>query len=189
MPAVDALDRVRQDLRFALRTFRRNPTFTVTVVSTIACALALNVAVFTLFSHYVLRPFPVRAPANLYEFSWADRIGSAQGFAWPDYSQLETEPEVFSDVAAFRTMFARVNGRPLQGALVTGNYFTMLGVGAALGRTLGPADTTAPGQDAVAVLESLHVAEPFRRGSRHRRHAYRAAGGPDRGGRRRGAGI
>jgi predicted DsbA family dithiol-disulfide isomerase len=52
----------------------------------IACGLALNVAVFTLFSHYVLRPFPVRAPASLYEFSWADRTGSAQGFAWPDYT-------------------------------------------------------------------------------------------------------
>ena len=67
MSSVEALDRVRQDLRRALRTLRRNPTFTVTVVSTIACALALNVAVFTLFSHYVLRPLPVCAPASLYE--------------------------------------------------------------------------------------------------------------------------
>jgi hypothetical protein len=55
MSSVDALDSVRQDLRYALRTFRRSPTFAVTVVSTIACGLALNVAVFTLFSHYVLR--------------------------------------------------------------------------------------------------------------------------------------
>jgi hypothetical protein len=39
----------------------------------IASGLTLNVAVFTLFSHDVLRPFPVRAPASLYEFSWADR--------------------------------------------------------------------------------------------------------------------
>ena len=83
MSAVDALDSVRQDLRYALRTFRRSPTFTVTVDSMIACGLALNVAVFTLFSHYVLRPFPVHAPDSLYEFSWADCTGSAQGFAWP----------------------------------------------------------------------------------------------------------
>jgi predicted permease len=118
----------------------------------IACGLALNVAVFTLFNHYVLRPLPVRAPSSLYEFSWVDRNGSPQGFAWSDYSRLETEREVFSDVAAFRTVFARVNGRALQGALVTGNYFTMLGVGAALGRTLGTADAMAPGQGAVIVL-------------------------------------
>ncbi len=152
MRGVQALDTVRQDLRYALRTFRRSPSFTVTVVSMIACGLALNVAVFTLFSHYVLRPFPVRAPASLYEFSWADRSGAVQSFSWPDYSRLEREPGVFSNVAAFRTVFARVNGRPLQGGLVTGNYFTMLGVGAGLGRTLGPADTSAPGQDAVIVL-------------------------------------
>ena len=116
----------------------------------IACGLALNVAVFTLLSDYVIRPFPVRAPGSLYEFSWADRSGSAQGFAWPDYLQLETEREVFSDVAAFRTVSARMNGRPLHGALVTGNYFSMLGVGAALGRTLGSPDTT--GQERVVVL-------------------------------------
>ena len=152
MRGVHALDTVRQDLRYALRTFRRSPSFTVTVVSMIACGLALNVAVFTLFSHYVLRPFPVRAPASLYEFGWADRSGSAHRFSWPDYSRLERQPEVFSDVAAFRTVLVRVNGRPLQGGLVTGNYFTMLGVGAELGRTLGPADTSAPGQEAVMVL-------------------------------------
>ena len=152
MSSLAALDSVRQDLRYALRTFRRSPTFTITVVSMIACGLALNVAVFTLFSHYVLRPLQVRAPASLYELSWADRTGSAQGFAWPDYSRLATEREVFSDVAAFRTVFARVNGRPLQGALVTGNYFSMLGVGAALGRTLGPTDSTAPGQEALVVI-------------------------------------
>ena len=53
MRGVHALGTVRQDLRYALRTFRRSPSFTVTVVSMIACGLALNVAVFTLFSHYV----------------------------------------------------------------------------------------------------------------------------------------
>jgi hypothetical protein len=69
----------------------------------------------------------------------------------PD-SRLATEREVFSDVAAFSTVFARVNGRPVKKALVTGNYFSMLGVGAAVGRTLDPADTTAPGQEAVIAI-------------------------------------
>ena len=152
MTPVQALDTVRQDLQYALRSFRRSPWFTASIVATIACGLALNVAVFTLFSHYVLRPLPIRAPASLYEFGWTDRTGAARSFSWPDYSTLAANPDVFSEVAAFRTLFVRVNGRPLQGGLVTGNYFAMLGVGAERGRTLGPADTAVPGRDAFIVI-------------------------------------
>src|SRR5579863_7041225 len=61
-----SLDALAQDTRYALRGFLRTPAFTVTVIATIALALGLNTALFTLFNAYVLRPLAVQDPYSLY---------------------------------------------------------------------------------------------------------------------------
>jgi predicted permease len=149
---LQALETALQDVRYALRSFRRSPGFVFTVAGTIALGLGLNTALFTVFNAYVLRPISVRDPYSLYGFTWTNREGSGHQFSWGEYRQFEKNNPAFSEVAAVQFLFTRLDGRPLQGQLVTGNYFQMLGVGPALGRTLLPEDAAGPGRDPVLVL-------------------------------------
>jgi hypothetical protein len=64
------LDSVMQDVRYALRGFRKSPGFALAVVGTIGAALGLNTTAFTVFNAYALRPFAVQDPWALYGFTW-----------------------------------------------------------------------------------------------------------------------
>ena len=122
------LEETRQDLAYALRTFRRAPTFVFGVVATIGLGLGLLTTAFTLFDAYVLRPLSIRDPASLYTTNWP--------LTWTNYRRFTAENRVFSDVVGTRRMLTRVHGRLANGDLVTGNYFSVLGVRAELGRTI-----------------------------------------------------
>ncbi|MBV9036528.1 MAG: hypothetical protein JO182_18715, partial [Acidobacteriaceae bacterium] len=117
----------------ALRSFRRSPGFVLTVAGTIALGLGLNTALFTAFNAYVLRPLSIHDPYSLYRFTWTNRAGQEHAFSWPEYQDLEKSHHAFSEVAAVESLYTRLDGRPVQGQFVTGNYFQMLGVGAAVG--------------------------------------------------------
>ncbi len=148
----DSIETVLQDVRYALRSFARNPGFVFTVSGTIALGLGLNLALFTMFNAYVLRPLSVNDPYSLYSFTWSDRTGREHGFSWDQYQHLAKEKPAFSDVAAVQGLYTRVDGHPFQGELVTGNYFQMLGVSTTLGRPLLPEDSEAPGREPLMVL-------------------------------------
>jgi predicted permease len=149
---VDLIETTWHDLRYAIRGFRRTPTFALTVVFTIALGLGILTALFTVLNAYYIRPLPVRDPLSLYEFLWQDHAGSYHDFSWPEYRDFLAENPAFSEVLAFRRAEARVDGRHVSGILVNGEYFAMLGVGAALGRTLLPSDASTPGSQPVIVL-------------------------------------
>ncbi len=146
------LETVLQDIRYALRSFQRSPGFALIVIATIALGLGLNTALFTIFNAYVLRPLSIREPYSLYSFTWINRAGQGHSFSWREFESFRENNPAFSEVAAIRFLYARVDGHPMMGDLVTGNYFQMLGVGAVLGRTLLPDDCSAPGRDPVIVL-------------------------------------
>jgi putative ABC transport system permease protein len=147
------------DVRYALRTFRRSPGFVLTVAATIALGLGINVALFTLFNAYVLRPIPIRDPDTLYTFTWRTRAGGVHAFSWDEYRRLREDTSVFSEVAAVQRVQTRLNGRLFRGQLVTGNYFQMLDVGTALGRPLLPGDAAVVGRNPVLVIsfEAWHT--------------------------------
>ena len=146
------IERLVADSRFALRAFRRSPGFAATVVATIALGLGLNTTAFTIFDAYVLRPMAVRDPASLYQITWHDRSGRVRGFSWRDYEDIRNNRDAFSESFAFRSIFSRIDSLPAYGQLVSGNFFSMLGVRAALGRTIVASDATEPGAGAVVVL-------------------------------------
>ena len=146
------LERLDQDARYALRSFRRAPAFSLTVVATIALALGLNTTAFTIFDAYVLRPVAVRDPASLFKLNWIDRSGADRNFTWRDYQALHADRDALAESFAFRPAFARLDSTPAYGELVTGNYFTALGIGASLGRTLLPSDDAANAGTAIVVL-------------------------------------
>ncbi len=146
-------DTIWRDGQFAIRGFRRQPAAALAVVATLAVALGLNAAAFSVFNAYVFRPAAVRDADSLHSFSWADRTSRPYWFTWQEYEELRRDTTgVFSEILAERMLLARINDQPLFGVLVTGNYFSMLGVPAALGRVLAPADATASKREQVVVL-------------------------------------
>ena len=147
------LDLLWRDVCFAVRGFRRAPGAALTVVATLAVSLGLNATAFSVFNAYVLRTADVRDPDSLYRFTWRDRLERTHRFTWREHGQLRRDTiGVFSDVIAVHRLRTRINYRQVHGELVTGNYFSMLGVPAALGRMLTPADAAVPGREPVVVL-------------------------------------
>ncbi len=136
-----------RDVAYALRTFRRAPLAAITIVATIAVGLGLVAAVFTFFSLFFLRVDAVQNPEELFAVSRPADPGAeaAAPFTRADYEALRRETSVFADVVATvrgieTRIEAQVGGRPVSSIFVTGNYFQMLGVQAAMGRALGPGD-------------------------------------------------
>jgi predicted permease len=155
------IETLLQDIRYAVRSFRRSPGFVLTVIGTIALGLGLNTALFTIFNAYVLRPLSIRDPYRLYSFTWTNRAGRGHPFSWREFESFAKNNPAFSEASATSFLYAQVDGRPLMGELVTGNYFQMLGVSAALGRTLLPEDSAAPGRDPVILLSYLAWKDKF----------------------------
>ena len=146
------LESVMQDVRYAWRGFRKSPGFALAVVGTIGAALGLNTTVFTVFNAYVLRPVAVHDPWSLYGFTWYGKNGQGHRFTWAQYEDAAARKSPFSEMMAVEGLQADVEGRTLFGQVVSGNYFTMLGIGAAEGRPLLPRDASVPGSGAVMVV-------------------------------------
>src|SRR3989449_11482000 len=137
------LEELGQDVRFALRGFRRSRAVVATVVLTIALGLGLNTSVFTIFDAYVLRPLAIRDAGSLYEVFFQDRRGSGKRLSWRQYQDLRSL-SISWEGFAYKNAFARSERRPMFGDVVTGDAFRVLGAVPALGRTLLPEDATPP---------------------------------------------
>ena len=137
------LDATVGDVLYALRTFRRSPMVAATIVGTVALGLGLVAAVFTIFNAFVFRPDAVRDPDSLFSLRWA-LSGNATAhvrFTLPRYQSLRGETDIFSGVCArLADITSRIDGRMMEGQLVTGNFFEVVGVNTVLGRPLMPED-------------------------------------------------
>lgn len=137
------LDTTARDVLNALRAFRRAPLAALTIVATVAVGLGLLAAVFTFYNALYLHVDNVRDPAALFEVR---RLPDAKAAVWwpltrVEYDAMKRETDVFADVAGVgQRIRTRIEGRLAHGALVTGSFFDVLGIRAALGRTLSPAD-------------------------------------------------
>jgi putative ABC transport system permease protein len=155
-----------QDLRFALRQIRRSPGFMVTAVLTLALGVGANTAIFSLLDQALLRSLPVRAPEQLVILSttgngWeghsSDRgAGVEKSFSYPMYRDLRDRGTAFDGLIATAPTgvgITRNKASDLADAeIVSGNYFSVLGVTAAQGRLLTANDDTTPGGNPVVVL-------------------------------------
>ena len=147
------LDSVVRDVRYACRSFWRTPMVAVTIVTTVGLGLGLVAAVFTILNAMIFRVDDVRNPHELFE---VERQRSANTeparFTRPQYDALVRETGAFSDAFA-RTadIDTWIEGRRMEGPLVTGNFFHLLGVSAARGRTLRPSDDELGGHPAIVL--------------------------------------
>jgi predicted permease len=149
-----------QDLRYALRTFRKSPVFVVVAVLSLAFGIGANTAIFTLVDQLLLRLLPVKDPQQLVLF-WGrgPHYGSNNGrykLSYPMYEDFRDHNQVFSGMfCRWQTsMSVSSDGRTerVDGELVSGTYFPVLGVGPALGRLFAPEDDKTPGGAPYAVL-------------------------------------
>jgi len=149
-----------QDLRHGLRLFGRSPGFTAVVVLTFALGIGANTAIFSVTNAVLLRALPVRDPSRLV-FLGSTQTGTQSGWddtvlTMPIVEQLRARTDVFSDLMVFApldfsTLAIRYGNQPEEGRadMVSGNFFTGLGVRPVIGRTLVPEDETGHAQVAV----------------------------------------
>src|SRR5580698_10039185 len=131
-----------QDLRYALRQFRKAPAFTAVAVLTLALGIGANTAIFTLLDQALIRSLPVSHPEQLvrlrYEGANTGSMSAFGGddqdfFSYPMYRDLRDKNQVFSGILAndeLQSLGVQWNGHTdlVQGEIVSGNYFDVLGI-------------------------------------------------------------
>ena len=155
-----------QDIKYAIRSFATNPGFTFVVLLTLALGIGANTAIFTLVDAVLLRPLPVHEPAELADIYTSCRRGFLYcTTSYPDFVDYRERNRTFVDLAAFAGSTVTLDdgtGTRLVGAmLVTGSYFTLLGVNAQHGRPILPDDDRLGNPRAVAVLSHRMWAADF----------------------------
>lgn len=159
-----------QDTRYALRALRRAPGFSAAAILTLAVGIGANTAVWSVLDALVLRALPVERSDELYALRHGDpsdedpnyifslpRMGRFQG-ALPDSVRIGA-------MSSIARLYAAADGpaQPVEAQLVSGNWFQVLGVGAARGRVLGTGDDGEVGAHPVAVLSDAYWARQFGR--------------------------
>jgi predicted permease len=150
-------DSIRQDVRYALRGFRRAPGLTLIAFLVLAAGITANTTIFSVVNAVLLRPLPVQDPDDLRFLSvfYASYPRGRATVPYRTFEQLSERGDVFSGVAGFFGDSAKlgsgISTSAVVGERVTTGYFHVLGVRAALGRTFVPADDE-PGADPVVVI-------------------------------------
>jgi predicted permease len=166
------LERLTQDMRFAVRQLRRTPAFTATVLLTLALGIGANAAIFTLVNSVLLKDLPVADPQTLVHlgndghdccvgFNGARKNGNYSNFSTETYELVRKTVPEFEELAAmqagwsYRPVIARRDGaetaRSVMGEFVSGNYFRTFGLRPEAGRLLMDADDVR-GAPATAVM-------------------------------------
>ena len=141
------------DLRFALRQLLKNPGFTGVAVLTLALGIGANTAIFSGINAILFRPLPgAREAERLCHIKLDDE---RERMAYADYVDFQERNRTLAGIAAceIRETEWRFDAQQqsLRGELVSGNYFQVLGVAAALGRVLSPADETVSADNVVVL--------------------------------------
>jgi predicted permease len=153
------LDDLRRDLRLAWRSLAKSRGFTLAAVLTLALGTGANTAIFSLIHTVMLRPLPVRQPAQLvellYKFPGDPRLNM---YSWTDYLHVRDENHVFSDLLAISRGRHRVTGEWLKSEVVDcmyvgGKFFDVLGLKPEIGRLISAQNDRVGSSDAaVAVI-------------------------------------
>ncbi len=155
------------DVRYGLRMLIKQPGFTFVAVLTLALGIGANATILGMINAFFFEPLPVKDAERLVVvMQKTDVVEFPHGFAWLDFQDLRERVTPFEDALGLMVSPANL-GAPGQSPdrtwieYVSGNYFTMLGVGAALGRTWGTGEGEKPGADPVVVLAHRYWQRQF----------------------------
>jgi predicted permease len=162
MNSISVLDTLSRDLRFSLRSLRKRPGFTIVVVLSLALGIGANTAIFSLVDGIIFRPLPVPNPGGLVTIDIAaSRLTSFGASSYLDWVDLSARSKSFQALSTRQDMSAGLNpagvvpdGKPqvVWGQLVSGNFFSTLGVQPELGRAFLPEEDQTPGKYPVMVI-------------------------------------
>ncbi|HYP29039.1 MAG TPA: ABC transporter permease [Blastocatellia bacterium] len=177
-------DEMIQDLRYGMRMLFRSPVFTAVAVLSLALGIGANTAIFSLVNAVLLENLPVRNPEQLVLLRWIasgrnippDSVSGfldlnfgqpfSTSFSYPAFEDFRERNEVFSDVFAFSEL-GRLNvsidgqAESAEGQIVSGDYYSGLGVQPVLGRTLAADDDRPVGAEPVAVISHAYWQRRF----------------------------
>ena len=152
------METLAQDLKLALRSLRRAPTYTVAAVVALALAIGANTALFSLIEATLLRPYPYPHPEQLVLVRESSKNFEDSSVAYPNYRDWREQTRaLFSGMAAFRRDSFNLTGagepERVSARMVGADFFDSLGTRAQLGRLFSEADD-APGAPRTAVLSN-----------------------------------
>src|SRR5271163_2465217 len=152
------------DFRYALRTLRKSPAFTLTAILSLALGIGANTTIFTVVNGVFLNPLPIEKASELISVHTLDstpgtRSSNLLPMSYLNLQDFRDENQAFTELAGFSSPMAfglskgsaAVPERAF-GELVTGNYFDVLGIRPALGRFFLPEEDSTPGTHPVVVL-------------------------------------
>ena len=151
------MESLLQDLRYGVRMLLKKPGFTTVAVLTLALGIGANTAIFSFMNSLFLRPLPFTEPDQLVRLYGESSEGRHfDSFSYANYADLRDRSQSFAGLAAHQYMSVNLSidggAESIQGEIVTGNYFSILGANALAGRTLLDEDNLAPGAHPVVVI-------------------------------------
>jgi predicted permease len=159
------MESIGHDIRYGLRALRQSPGFCAAAVVTLAFGIGASTAIFSMFDAFILRPLPVKEPRRLALIKCVDASGKTEG-EFPDavFKQFRDRNQSFTGIFAYDAtrVSLTAGGEPefVAGDFVSGDYFDILGVRAAIGRTF-TADDDRPGREPLAVISHNYWKQRF----------------------------
>src|SRR5688572_5830168 len=150
------------DLRFSARSFLRAPSFTATAVLSFAVGIGATTAIYSLVDQVVLHGLPVREPGRLVLVDWKGVTASTNAFgtfnllSYPLCRDLQQQDRFFEGVlcraATNIALSTGTDAAPAAAEVVSGSYFSVLGIQPSIGRLITDEDDRTPGASPVVVL-------------------------------------
>jgi putative ABC transport system permease protein len=158
------LDELRQDLKYAARTLRRNPGFATSVVLTLALGIGANTAIFSVVNGVLIRPLPVRDPARLTFVGWDFGKGGPTSLSPYKIDYLRRHSRAFAGLTTYKNVEHNLggpDGRGVLGLRIAPDFFEVIGDSPVLGRRFTEEEEK-PGGPAVVVLSDALWRNEFR---------------------------
>ena len=150
------MDTLLADLRYTVRQLLQRPGFAIVAILTMALGIGANSAIFSIVNAILLRPLPVESPGELVEIYSREGDEEPVPNAYPDFLDIQERDDLFTGVAGYTLDFLSMDvgdrTEVVLGEAVSGNYFQVLGIPAARGRTFIAGEDDAPGAAPVVVL-------------------------------------
>lgn len=150
------METLLQDVRFGFRRLLKSPGFSLVAILSLALGIGANTAIFSLVNLVLFRPLPVTNPEQIVAVSASGKDGSFTAHSYPNYIDLRDHSEVMSGLVAYRfspmSLSRNGNNEKVWGYLVSGNYFDVLGVQPAVGRTFLPEEDKTRLSHPVAII-------------------------------------
>ena len=147
------------DLRFAARLLKSQPLVSIVALVSLAAGLGLNILLLALADAALVRPLPLQDPGRLVLLLLQRESGFMHNFSYPDYEELRRRATVVDSLVAYSPVESSMAGSdgatPVEGEVVSGNFFVALGVPLRTGRALSDDDDAASAPPAVVVSEAL----------------------------------